>query len=446
LRERLITLVCAVGALAVFATLFLRGAGPDAHPVMRPTSSERGADGLMAAMTWLREEGIPTRSVRERFDNFALRREPPATGNLLVMALPAAMPYTRAELVALDAWVRAGNTLLVLAALCDRPNWARGSAMFHTDLQALTGLDVAAGRGGSPPPAQPAEPAAAPAGSAAPQAASHEADDAGARLLEATRALAQPRRHTLLPNGSHAYLRGVAAATAWSDYPPQTWTVVLPYDGFVLSLARQRGNGADVLWVRDLSAGTLILSGFGSLFSNRALGLADNARLLANIVSSSVRPGGAVLFDDQHQGLTTAYDPARFYRDARLYATLGVLGALWFTWVLGGTQLRLHQARRSAPREAELVRATGGFLARVLRPPAAARRMFEHFFARVRERTRRDRRDAEPPWEWLKQHPRLARADVLQLQEWYTDAYADRRVPLTQLHNLIVHMERQLAA
>ena len=72
--------------------------------------------------------------------------------------------------------------------------------------------------------------------------------------------------------------------------------------------------------------------------------------------------------------------------------------------------------------------------------------MFEHFFARLRALTRRGREEGDPPWEWLKGHPRLARADVLQLKEWYAEAYSDQRVPLTQLHNLIVRMERQLAA
>ena len=446
MRERLITLVCALGALAVFATLFLRGTGSDAYPVVRPTTAERGGDGLMAAMTWLRGEGIHALSVRERLDTLPTRRDLPASGNLLVMTLPAVIPLTSAELAAVNAWVHAGNTLLVLAALSDRPGWGRGGRWFHTELQALTGLDVAAARADNAKPAQAAEPGVTPAGSAAPRAAAREADDPGTRLLEATRVLAQPQRHTLVPNGSHAYLHGVAAATAWSDYPPQTWAVVLPHDGFVLALAHQRGNDVDVLWVRALSAGTVIVSGFGSLFSNRALGLADNARLLANIVAGTIAPGGAVLFDDEHQGLTAAYDPAKFYRDPRLYATLGVVAALWFTWVLGGTRLRPPPAHRSVPREAELVRATGGFLARVLRPAAAARRMFEHFFSALRERTRRAQQDGDPPWEWLKQHPRLARADVLQLKEWYAEAYADQHVPLTHLHNLIVRVERQLAA
>ncbi len=434
MRERLITLGCALAALLVCATLF-RGEATGTRRVARPTSAEREGNGLMGAMTWLRGEGVRTVSLRERLDALAARRDLPATGNLLIMALPTAIPLRLTELRAVDAWVRSGNTLLVLAALSDRPDWGRAGPVFRSDLQALAGLDVCGCAPGTP-------------SGAAPQttAADHKASDAGAQLLEATRALAQPQRATLVSNGPHPYLRGVGTATAWSDYAPHAWTVTIPRDGFVLSLAHQRENAADVLWVRTQGAGTIILSGFGSLFSNRALGLADNARLLANIVTNTVSPTGAVLFDDEHQGLTTAYDPARFYRDPRLYASLGVLGALWFTWVLGGTRLRLPPMRRNAPREVELVRATGGFLARVLRPAAAARRMFEQFFARLRALTRRGGTDGSPPWEWLEEHPRLTREDVLQLKEWYAGAYSDQRVPLARLHNLMVRTERRLAA
>ena len=438
MHERLITLGCALAALLVCATLF-RGEVPGAHRVVRPTTAEREGNGLMGAMTWLRGEGIRTVSLRERFDTLAARRELPATGNLLILTLPTAIPLRTTELSAVNAWVRSGNTLLVLAALSDRPDWGRSGPMFHSDLQALTGLDVEAVRAGSANAQSDAAPDTA-------ADADHKASDAGAQLLEATRALAQPRPGTLVPNRPHAYLRGVATATAWSDYAPHAWTVTIPRNGFVLSLAHERENRADVLWVRTQGAGTTIVSGFGSLFSNRALGLADNARLLANIVANAVGPTGAVLFDDEHQGLTTAYDPAKFYRDPRLYATLGVLGALWFTWVLGGTRLRLPQTRRNAPREVELVRATGGFLARVLRPATAARRMFEHFFSRLRALTRHGGEDGNPPWEWLELHPRLAREDVLQLKEWYAGAYSDQRVPLARLHNLMVRTERRLAA
>jgi hypothetical protein len=199
------------------------------------------------------------------------------------------------------------------------------------------------------------------------------------------------------------------------------------------------------LWLRPYGEGTIIVSGFGSLFSNRALGKADNARLLANMLATGLAPDGTVVFDDEHQGLSDEYDPARFYRDPRLYATLGVIVAVWLAWVLGATRLQLPSARHAAPREAELVRTTGLYLARVLRPAAAARRLLEQFLQRLSGATGRSISDSARLWEWLESHPRLTRAEVRQLREWHAAACADRRVPLSRLHNLIVHTERQLA-
>src|SRR5207249_3237195 len=275
MRERLITLACAVGALLLAAALFVRHPAAGSRSVALPTTIEHRGNGLLGAWTWLAAEGVRTVSLRERFDAVAKRRDLARDGNLLIVTLPVATPWQAQESRALDEWIRAGNTLLALAALSDRPDWSHGGLSVHNDLQRLTGLDF--------------EPAHTGRGS-------HEPDSpeaAAARLIEASR------------------------------------------------------------------------------------GLADTARLLANIVGSAVRPGGAVLFDDEHQGLAAAYDPAKFYNDPRLYRTIGVLAAVWLVWVLGGTRLKLPETRVPAPREAELVRATGGFLARVLRPAAAARRMFE---------------------------------------------------------------------
>jgi len=422
MRERLITLVCALGSLVLLAALFVRGEGLDSRRVALPTTIERHGNGLAGAKSWLEAEGIRTVSLRERFDTLAKRRDLPRAGNLLIMTAPVATPFRVQEAGAVNHWIRAGNTLLVLAALSDTPDWGRGGLSIHNDLQLLTGLDFEAVR------------------------RAQGSQNATARMIEASRELAQPQRGTLVPNRPHPYLRGVNSVVAWSDYPPQAWTVRVPRDGFVLSLAHQSETGEGVLWVRPVGSGTIIVSGFGSLFSNRALAGADNARLLANIVGATVRSDGAVLFDDEHQGLAAAYDPAKFYNDPRLYGTIGVLAAVWLIWVLGSTRLRLPATRMPAPREAELVRATGGFLARVLRPAAAARRMFEHFFRRLSARTHRGAQGDGLPWEWLEHHPRLARADVRQLKDWYAQAYSDQRVPLTALHNLIVRTERQLAA
>jgi hypothetical protein len=353
----------------------------------------------------------------------------PRGGNLLIVTTPAVNVFRAAEVRALDRWVRAGNTLLVLAALSDRPAWSEIGTV-HSDLQLLTGLQFV-------PAKQQSNSRPAPPG-----------DARGSRRRFADRPflrLAEPLRSTLVANRPHPYLSGVESAVAFSDLPNEAYEVAVPRAGFVLSVAHQRELGQGVLWVRPAGSGTIVISAFGSLFSNRALGLADNARLLANIVTASLGPGGAVLFDDTHQGLTATYDPAKFYRDPRLYTTLGVLLAVWLAWVLGGTRLRPATAHAGALREAELVRVTGMFLARVLSPAAAARRLFEQFFQRLQRLTGRHVADGTP-WEWLENHPRLSGDEVRQLRTWYTDAYSERRLPLQRLHNLIVRIERLLAA
>ncbi len=428
MRERLNTLLCALGALLVFVTLFVRGPMelPRSAP---PTTSERGDNGLFAARSWLETERIRTVSLHERFDALERQDDLPRSGNLLIVSLPVVNAFKTAETRALDRWLHSGNTLLLLAALSDRPAWS-GLGAVHSDLKTLSGLEF--GFAKRQPRASPAPPA-------------DSARTTRRFPAQGFQPFSQPQRSTLVANRPHPYLTGVDAAVAFSDYPNNVWEVAVPRAGFVLALAHQRELGEGVLWLRPAGKGTIIVSAFSSLFANRALGVADNARLLANIVTASLGPGGAVVFDDTHQGLTATYDPAKFYRDPRLYATLGVLAAVWLAWVLGATRLRPATARGSVPSEAELVRVTGRFLARVLRPSAAARRLFEQFVLRLQRVTGRSTAEG-PPWQWLEQHPRLSGDEVRQLQSWYADAYSEHRVPLERLHNLIVRIERQLAA
>jgi len=452
-RERVITLACALAALLLFGTLFLQRDALSARRTSLPTSVERADNGLLGASSWLRGEGVRTLSLRERSGALRGRSDLAARGNLLIVSLPTVTSFRSDEAVALDQWIRQGNTLLVLAALRDRPGWAQFPFVMRNDLQLLTGLGLLppvergadkarrAARADAPPPAGGAAPVAPSADSG-----EQQRERRLARLVRINTQLVKPERSSLIPNRTHPYFAGVAQAVALSDYPPFASRVTLPGDGFALALAHERDTVEDAFWVRPDGAGTIVVSGFGSLFTNRALGSADNARLLANIVGATVARDGVVVFDDEHQGLSDAYDPARFYRDSRLYATVAVIAAVWLTWVLGGTRLQAPWRRAPAPREAELVRTTGLFLARVLRPAAAARRMFEQFLQRVGSRT--GRTAAEPPallWQWLESHPRLARAEVATLRGWYAAAAANRRVPLVQLHNLIVLTERRLA-
>jgi hypothetical protein len=411
-KERLITFICALGALALFFTMFIHddSHGFGGNEVPRPTTEQRGANGYQAAMQWLGHEHIRTISLRERYDRLP-RKNLPATGNLLMVTLPATAVFKTEEFRPLDHWVREGNTLLVLAALSDTPDWAFSlGGMTSGDLNLLTGLEFESSKSRDLRARNPL--------------------DSKETIVRLPLHFSEPRPYTLVANREHAYFTGVQKVVALTDYESQSWAVKVPYEGFVLTLAHDRDTGEGAFWTRPLGAGRIIVSGFGSIFTNRALGLADNARLLSNIIATNLGPRGAVLFDDVHQGLGANYDPAKFYRDPRLHLTIAVVAGLWLSWVLGGTRLRLPISRTPVPREAELVHATGGFLARVLTPAAAARRMFDHFLERR-------------PWELLERQPRIAAADLAQLKMWFSQLDTER-VPLVRLHNLMVKINRQL--
>jgi hypothetical protein len=418
-KERLVTLLCALGALALFLAIFSPGGGvaQGGKEVPRPTTAERTGNGYGAAVSWLSADGYRIVSLRDRFDSLPKRRDLPPRGNLLLVTLPAIATFRTNEFVPLDHWLRAGNTLFVLAALADEPDWAfRMAGLAPSDLSLLTGLDF--------------------------QSLRAQQNKGGSMLIESLQMFSEPQRSLALPNREHAYFRGVRSLVGLSDYAHQSWAVKVPYEGFALELAHERDSGAGVLWSRPLGDGRIIVSGFGSLFTNRAIGLDDNAALLANVVASSVTGAGAVLFDDAHQGLGAAYDPQKFYRDTRLHWTLAILLALWLIWVLGSTRLRVPSSRALAPREADLMRASGGFLARVLTSDQAARRMYEHFVRRLLARLPNE--SGVSAWTYLERHPRVAASEVEQLQRWYADACARERVPLSRLHNLLIRIGRQI--
>jgi hypothetical protein len=440
MRERLITLACAVGVFLLFIAMFVKRDNPmgGRNDVPRPTTVERRGNGYHAAISWLDAEGIRAVSLRDRFDTLPQRKDLSPSGNLLIVTLPAVNGFNTWEFIPLDRWIRAGNTLLVLAPLADNPEWGLEGGFAASDLNLLTGLAFETTRAREQRLRRRAE-AATPGSPPTPNAEQTPQD-----ISTDFRMFAEPKRTLMVPNRPHAYFNGVKDVVALSDFPQQSWAVKVPYEGFVLALAREQEDGAGVMWTRPLGQGRIIVSGFGTLFTNRAIGLEDNARLLANIVGVTVSEGGAVLFDDLHQGLGAAYDPSKFYKDRRLYVTVGVLVALWFVWVLGSTRLRAPVSSTSTPREADLIRAAGGFFARALPTHAGARRLIDNFFKRVSARAG-GRRDDGVPWGLLERSPRVAPADIEQLRKWYEQAYASRRVPLQELQNLLVRIDRQMA-
>jgi hypothetical protein len=407
MKERFVTFACALGALALFLLLFVN---PEEglsrrKDVPRPTTEELGGNGYHALYAWLQVSGIHAVSLRERFSRLSARHDLAPQGNVLVVTLPVRDFIFNREIALLQTWIRAGNTLIVVAALVDAPDWAGVTHGVNiADLKDLSGLDF--------------------------------------NLKQRS-----PRdtsvAFSIVPNRAHAYFTGVDQAGVTAAPSRQDWTARVPYEGFMLALAHERASGKALFWTSLLGDGQIVVVGMGSLFTDRALGFAGNARLFANLIDTNLGPRGAVVFDDFHQGLSSAYDPAKFYRDPRLYMTVAVLLALWFAWVLGSTRLRVAPARIAAPREADLVRTSGGFLARVLGSDVAAQRLFEYFFRRLRLRAALSpNADA---WELLDASARVSASDLAQLRHWHTRAYQGERVPLVRLYNLILAIDRQIA-
>ncbi len=434
MNERLITMVCAAGALGLFYAIFLPQLPPMEEEVSQPTTAERGSNGYLAALRWLKAAGARAESLRARYDALGRSdlRLPPA-GNLLITTLPHKYGTRGRELQQLWDWVAAGNTMLVLAALADTPDWTMpyASAGLPEDVAQITGVGFVV------PPAE------AEAGPRAKADDDAKLADNAAAIADAFKRLTRPQLHRIVPNRAHPLFHGVREVVAESEFPAEQWRAVPPYNDFVLSLAHDADNGRDALWLRRYGSGQFLISGYASLFSNEQLGRKDNARLLANIVAQSLGPSGAVLFDDQHQGLSALYDAEAFFADERLHATLWLLLLLWLIWVLGSVRLRGGVPDVPAPRETAFVEATGGFLARVLHSVQAGRRLIEHFFNDLRRRLSLTE-DGSPAWEWLERQPRVNRADFASLRALEARLRAGRRVDLVRLQNLLIKLQGQI--
>jgi Domain of unknown function (DUF4350) len=461
MRERLVSLLLAVAALVAFYALWL-SPGPSFDPdenVARPTTSERRGNGYAALLEWLDQSDIRARSMRDRYTALP-DLDIPTRGNLLILTLPAVEVFRSEEFRALDQWVKRGNTLMIMAALVDQPGWgARRASSAVAEIESLTGLEFESPRArarrldDTPLAKRVQEADEREARREAGEEVEEEGDltgddpvaDAEAILDEVGESEAAFTNEKsadviLSATGPHALLRDVRQLQLETDYPGGKWSLRIPYDSFVLTLARA-ANGDGVLFEQKLGAGSILLSAGGSLFTNRALGSADNAKLFANIVRNRVADGGVVLFDDLRQGLSASYDPARFYRDPRLYKTIFILFGLWLLWVLGSTRLRAPAIVQHDPSEAELVRRAGGLIARTVATHHTARRQFDHFFSgvsrAVRGATGAAAAERGELWQWLEQHAAIKPQELDQLKTWYADAHAERKVPLVSLQNLL---------
>jgi hypothetical protein len=437
MKDRLITLLGALLALGlVYALFFQRPGGPKAT---QPLSIEAGRNGYLGAWNWLAQQGVPVRSLRERYstllDDGSLRSD----GNVLIVTMPFRTPLRNTEVPPLQTWIRQGNTLLILAALDDTPEWLPITGPeFVTNLVSLTGMRFRTTR------------EAAPGGNerGGVDATADERPDGGADRANRTRADVSPFAFTpppiaaqtaidLQPVAEHPLLEGVESLRGFSDGPSEVWRGTYPDDDrLALRLAFETSSGLDAMWQLPRGRGQVVVAASGSLLANRNIGEGDARRFVANLVRYHLAPGGAVIFDDMHHGLSSLYDASAFLRDPRLRHTIWFVLAAWLIYILGSSnRLAPPRPARSAPRQGEFLAAAGGFMARRLDQCAAGLLLIDEWLDDVR-RARGLPRGA-PVWTELERTPALARGVYEELHGMHRRLARGTAVDLVRLHNAL---------
>jgi hypothetical protein len=433
MTDRLVTALGALGALALVYALFFQGQA--LPPVTRPLSIEAGESGYLGLRAWLEAEGVRVVSLRRRLDSLADQEPPlPEGGNVMITTLPHRTPLRASEQTAAAEWVRRGNTLLVLAALDETPHWSQpphaAAQSFLEDLSRLTGLTfVERGAEGAPP-------------------------RSGIRMFGGA-PVAADSMLLYAPAVEHELLVGVESLVGYSDLPSALWDARSASPNLpVLRLVNERTTGAAAMWqVGSAAAGpddgapvrsarryvgaTIIVSASTSFLTNRNIGTGDTRRFVANLLKHHLGPGGALVFDDMHQGLSSLYDADAFFADPRLHATLLFLVAAWLAYVLGSTN-RLVAPRLVVPepRQRDFLTAAGGFMARRLDRRAAGLLLMNEWFDEVRRR--RGITNSAPPWAALEATPALGAELYRALRHEYERLENGRPVGLLRLHNLLL--------
>jgi hypothetical protein len=415
-RQQIVTLGLAIGALALCYALFFPRSSTNPQATPRPLSTELGPTGYQGAWRWLQQEHIEVAAVRDRFDAPAAGA-PHSIGNVLLTTVPHKIELRSGEATRLDAWIEQGNTLVVAAALDDTPGWALadGAAMVK-ELGRLTRLKFEV-----------------------------DADKSVvvSSLGSAFSALTAPLSVHIESQGAHPLMEGVHSLELNSDLPASHWRAVPMDSAAVLQVARLAGTRDGAIWIRRQGNGQVITLAVAGLFSNRDIGKADNAKLLSNIVARSVKAGGRVLFDDVHQGAVDYYDAKAFFADARLHRSIGWLVLLWFVFVLGVQRLQPHIGNWRPVDVTAFVGISGEFFAATLTPTAAGARLMANFFDAIRRRVGLGQ-DREAVWQWLSAQAGVSARDLAELRELHGKIRDGRRFDLLQLQNLLVKLQGKI--
>jgi hypothetical protein len=418
MSDRVVTAAGALLALAIVYVMFFQKDEP--APFTRPLSTETGRNGYAAVRMWLERSGVPVLSLTQRFDRLSdgsaeplqgARGALPAAGHVLITTLPYRFFARTGEVTALKRWIRDGNTLLVMAALDDTPEWiAGGPNTMRMQLAALTGLVFTT--------YQPEE--------------DEDGTAAAARVPAGARV-------ELRSTAAHPLMQDVDSIGAQSDRESSIWyPIAWDRSRPLLRLAEESSSGIDAAWHQPSGNGHVIVLASAGTLSNHNVAGADTGRFLVNVLQHHLGDGGAVIFDDMHQGLSSLYDPAAFYRDPRLHATVLFLVAAWLAYLLGSSnRLAPPLPLRGAPRHGDFLAAAGGLLARRLDRRATGILLLEEWFDEVR-RARGLPAGGAPPWDAIDTTPTLGIATRQALRRAHDKLERGRSVNLVRLHNTLL--------
>jgi hypothetical protein len=438
LKDRLVTLGLALGALALFYLLFVPKPAPAESAPALPLSTEVRANGYQAIWRWLGASRVPVAALHERYGRLPVHGGWPPTGNVLLTTLPHQIPVKPDEATQLDLWLERGNTLIVMAALDDTPRWAlAGDGRLIDALGRLTRLKFTVIDPEKPPPVVPPRAAAPtpPAGAAPPPP--------GRPLGSILKSLVQPENLIIEPLGAHPLLQGVRAVQVNSEFPASRWRASPMDRAGVLQIGEIAATGDPALWIRPQGRGRIIICAVAGIFDNESIGERDNARLLSNLIAWSREPGGAVIFDDAHQGAVSYYDAKAFFADARLHRTLAWIVLLWFVFVLGVQRLRAPFRTWIPVDVTAFVGSSGEFFAATLAPAAAGARLMDNFFNSIRRRLGAVE-DGTAEWEWLSAQAVVRAGELAELRRMHDRLQAGRSIDLVRLQNLLVQLQGKI--
>jgi len=423
MKDRLITLFGGLFALYIAIALLAPPSQPDF--TSKPLSTDVNRHGLALLKDWLEQNKIPVHSLRRRYDEVPSLADLPDTGNLMLISLPEKIAASADERAALRHWLSQGNTLLVMVAHSDAPEWASESnfRMRYRTFKLLNTL-----------------------GFNIRQPVNGDEDD-----NKRDQVSLDDFKLTQLENASL-----VVTATMNSDiqkiavdqtaYATQDW-LLEPREDYrgTRTLLTETGNAnTGAMWQARIGEGDAIISRYADLFSNAWLDEADNARLFSYLLQRHLGEDGYVLIDDMHQGLTDIYDPDAFYKDPRLHNTLWFLFGFWLLYLVGRTN-RLAPPRNDASpaHAADFIRAMGGLFARRLSNPTTALGLLRHFFNEVRYQYGLPQ-NSQPVWDILDHAPRVAHEQIESLQQYWANAQHNKKQDLVKLHNQLRETRNRL--